>query len=380
MRHVVLAGLGHTHALVLRDLAQLPWPAARVTCVTPWEASMYSGMLPGVLAGQYPRAAMALDASALCDLAGASLRIGAVDGIDHAASTVRLADGSSLPFDVLSLNIGSTSAALPAQAHTPVVPVRPLQTFLDRLSSVWAEVTAQSSRRSWRVTVVGAGLGGIELACTVPAYLVRHSPAGTHVDVRIVTRGTSLGHGLTARTTSRVLASLTRRGIHVQFNAAVSAAAPGDADVLIWAGGAAAPPVLQRLGLRVDDGGYAVVDATLAASATPPIFVAGDAAGAGDTDGTRIPRAGVYAVRQAPILATNIRAVLEGHAMQPFVPQADFLKLINTGDGRAIGQWRGWSFEGRWAWWLKDAIDRRFMRQFPSSAASPATPQPQSPR
>lgn len=366
MRHVVLAGLGHTHALVLRDLARSPWRATTVTCVTPWEASMYSGMLPGVLAGQYSRDAMALNASALCDLAGATLRIGAIDSIDHSASTVRMADGRSLPFDVLSLNIGSTSApVLPAEAGAPVVPVRPLQTFVDRLSAAWADVTGQSSRRSWQVTVVGGGLGGIELACTLPAYLVRHSPAGTQVDARIVTRGASLGQGLTARTTSRVLAGLTRRGIQVQCNTAVSATVPSGADVLIWAAGAAPPPLLRRLGLQVDDAGYAVVDDTLAASARPGIFVAGDAAGVCAPDGSRLPRAGVYAVRQAPVLAANIRATLDGQPMQPFVPQADFLKLINTGDGRAIGQWRGWSFEGRWAWWLKDTIDRRFMRQFP---------------
>jgi len=371
MKHVVLAGLGHTHALVLHTLARTPWRAARITCVTPWAASMYSGMLPGVLAGQYPQDAMALDASALCDRAGATLRLGAVEGIDHAASTLQLADGSSLPFDVLSLNLGSTSApALPVGAGVPVVPVRPLQTFLERLSTAWTAVAAHGSPRPRQVTIVGAGLGGIELACTVPAYLRRLSSAETQLNVRIVTRGPSLGEGLTEGTTTRVRKSLERLGIQIELNSEVTPGASAGGDLVIWAAGAAAPPVLRRAGLQVDDDGYAQVDATLLASRTPPIFVAGDAASARAADGSRLPRAGVYAVRQAPVLATNIGAILDGRALHPYVPQTDFLKLINTGDGRAIGQWRGWSFEGRWAWWLKDAIDRRFMRQFPGPNAA----------
>lgn len=383
MRHVVLAGLGHTHALVLRDLARAPWPNTAVTCVTPCETSMYSGMLPGVLAGQYPRDTMALNGAALCDLAGATLKVGAVEGIDHAAATVRLADGSSLPFDVLSLNLGSTSAGGPPSESTPlVVPVRPLQTFMDRLSTTWSDVTRQASRRSWRVAVVGGGLGGIELACTLRAHLVRHSPAGTEVAIRMVTRGSSLGRGLTARAASRVLDSLHRQGVEIQFNTAVTDITPGDAALMVWAAGASAPPILRDLGLCVDDDGYAKVDAGLAASRTPPIFVVGDAAAVSGATGERIPRAGVYAVREAPVLGANIRAVLDGRPLEAFVPQADFLKLINTGDGRAIGQWRRWSFEGRWVWWLKDAIDRRFMRQFPESgvAGSAATPQRRLPR
>ena len=48
------------------------------------------------------------------------------------------------------------------------------------------------------------------------------------------------------------------------------------------------------------------------------------------------------------------------------MPQRGFLKLLNTGDGRAIGEWKGLSFEGAWCWRLKDAIDTRFMKAFAS--------------
>jgi hypothetical protein len=54
----------------------------------------------------------------------------------------------------------------------------------------------------------------------------------------------------------------------------------------------------------------------------------------------------------------------DGRPLRPYRPQTSFLRLINTGDGRAIGEYRGFTFEGRWCWWLKDWIDRRFIDQF----------------
>jgi hypothetical protein len=40
------------------------------------------------------------------------------------------------------------------------------------------------------------------------------------------------------------------------------------------------------------------------------------------------------------------------------------LTLMSCGDRYAVGAWRGYSFEGRWVWWLKDRMDRRFVAQY----------------
>ena len=78
----------------------------------------------------------------------------------------------------------------------------------------------------------------------------------------------------------------------------------------------------------------------------------------------RLPKAGVYAVRQGPVLAHNLKARATGRALRPYRPQRDFLSLLNLGDGRAVAIKWGVSVEGAWAWWLKDAIDRRFVRRY----------------
>jgi selenide,water dikinase len=77
-----------------------------------------------------------------------------------------------------------------------------------------------------------------------------------------------------------------------------------------------------------------------------------------------LPKAGVYAVRQGPLLAENLRFALSGEPLRAYRPQRDFLALLNLGEQRALGAKWGVAFAGAAAWRLKDAIDRRFMRRF----------------
>jgi NADH dehydrogenase FAD-containing subunit len=76
------------------------------------------------------------------------------------------------------------------------------------------------------------------------------------------------------------------------------------------------------------------------------------------------PKAGVYAVRQGPVLARNLRAALGEGSPATYVPQRTFLSLLNTADGKALLRWHGIVSHSRFAWWLKDRIDRRFVRRY----------------
>ena len=112
--------------------------------------------------------------------------------------------------------------------------------------------------------------------------------------------------------------------------------------------------------------------ATLQTVADAPIFAVGDA---GTIQGSRTPKAGVYAVRQGPFLWRNIERMLRGQPLEEYVPQRGFLSLLATGDGRAILSYKGLAFHGEWCWRLKDYIDSRFMDKYqdytPAMAAPP---------
>jgi NADH dehydrogenase FAD-containing subunit len=72
----------------------------------------------------------------------------------------------------------------------------------------------------------------------------------------------------------------------------------------------------------------------------------------------------VFAVRQNPILYHNLMAALEDEAMRHFVPQKMVLLILNLGNGRGILQRGRLVLDGRWPFFLKDWIDRRFMARF----------------
>ena len=134
---------------------------------------------------------------------------------------------------------------------------------------------------------------------------------------------------------------------------------PFDAVFLTTEGSAA--PWLRQTGLELDAKGFIVVDATLESVSHGGVFAAGDVAG---IRGHALPKAGVYAVREGPILAANLRRAAAGEQLLAYKPQRHILSLISTGERYAIGTRNGLTFEGRWVWRWKDWLDRRFMLRF----------------
>ena len=76
------------------------------------------------------------------------------------------------------------------------------------------------------------------------------------------------------------------------------------------------------------------------------------------------PKAGVYAVRQAPVLFDNLWAAQSGENLRQYQPQRDYLKLVSLGRKSALAERYGAALQGPLLWRLKDHIDRKFMRQF----------------
>ncbi len=76
------------------------------------------------------------------------------------------------------------------------------------------------------------------------------------------------------------------------------------------------------------------------------------------------PKAGVYAVRQAPPLEENLRRAFAGQPLLAVRLQTRFLSLLSLGDREAVASRNGLVAKGRWVWRWKDSIDQKFMRQF----------------
>jgi len=382
-RDVVLLGIGHTNAHVLRAWRSAPIPQVRLTCVSPFPVATYSGMLPGVLAGQYAPSMMEIDLARLCAAAGARLVVGEATGLDADRRRLHLLDGSFLGFDALSIGIGSVPSfrGVDLRSRNAIVAAKPTQTLLARLGARLRTVGEVRGRGLLKVAVVGGGAAGVELALCLPPFIRAEVLPGTRLALALISGGPTLLPGSQAATARRVRAALARRdvavhvdrrvvrvddaGLHLDDTTVVAA------DVIVWVTGAAPPPLLSALGLPTGEDGFLATDATLRSIGAESVFAVGDT---GTIRGAGRAKAGVYAVRQGPVLWRNLRHFLAGAPMDGYRPQASFLKLLNTGDGRAIAEWRGLSFEGRTAWRLKDHIDRSFIARYQWPVTSDGAP------
>jgi pyridine nucleotide-disulfide oxidoreductase family protein len=370
--HLVLAGGGHAHLFVLEGLARKQRvPGLRVTLVAQDRQHAYSGMVSGLIGGRYRPDEVLIDLAALARAAGAEFVEAAVATVGPAARAVELADGRQLTYDILSVAVGSyTAGAERPGVRESVLPVKPISGTLAIVPAL-EQAVAGAAARGVAVVVVGGGAGGVELALNLRARLELLGRADA--SVTLVERQDRILGDRSDACRRAAEAALSAARVGLVLGGDISALREGRlvlpsgatlrGDVVVWATGPEAPPFLAASGLATDERGYLRVDATLRSVSHPQVFAAGDAASLeGRPD---LPKAGVYAVRQGPVLRDNLLAVA---AAQPprrrFRPQRRFLALLNTGDGRAIFSYGDLAATGRWAMALKDRIDRRFMARF----------------
>ncbi len=347
-----------------------PMAGARLVCVSSFAAATYSGMLPGTLSGQYPPGMLEIELRSLAHAARAELVAEPAVGVDAEARTVLFEKHEPVPFDILSVGAGSVPnrAGLHAGAGA-WVSIKPMQTFLMRLYERLQDLKWQG-REAIRVLIIGGGVGGIEISLCLPAYLNRLS-GGLRYDITLVDAGKRIAGGLSPRAFHLVDALLASRGVEVltdtritRVDAQAAAWAGGrriPADLVILAAGAAPPPVLDHIALPKDPKGFLLTRGTLQSTGSDHVFAVGDS---GSLAGAAVPKAGVHAVRQGPVLWRNIGALARNEPLSRYEPQHDFLRLLNTGDGKALMDYKGWAAHARWCWRLKDYLDSRFMARF----------------
>lgn len=368
MKRLVLAGGGHAHVEVLRRFGVTPMAGLEITLVTPVADVSYSGMLPGLIAGHYTWRDCHIDLAALARFAGARLVPARVIAINPGDRQILCSDRRVLTYDVISLDIGSAPPLDDIEgAKEHGVPVKPVDSFLE----VWDALVLEARERPLRVAVVGGGAGGVEL-CLAMRHRLRHeSGEAPRTDLTLVTQGRAILEGHSTGTRRRLVRALAKNGVGLlagvrvagvsQEGLSLDGGAKVPADCVVWATGVTAPAWLTKSGLALDERGFILVDETLGSTSHPGLFAAGDVATM--LDHPR-PKSGVYAVRQGPPLAENLRLALTDQPLKRYRPQRLSLSLIGTGGRHAVASWGAVSFQGWWVWRWKDSIDRKFMAKY----------------
>lgn len=371
MKQLLLVGAGHAHAQVLQGWAQAPLPGVALTVVSPQALAPYSGMVPGWLAGRYAYDEIVIDFAALARAAGARWVADELHALDAAAQRVQLAGGEVLPYTLLSLNVGSTLRP-PPLGGARVLALRPLSALRPAWESLLREWHAADTAAPLHVAAVGGGAAGVESVLAVVARLRALRPDRV-VTGALLSRAPELLPGTAAGARHAAERVLAAAGIALRLGTAGDARTLAGAGLVLWATGAQAHDwqrdARRRGGLAADDDGFIVVDARLRSPSHPAVFAAGDAARW--AAGPALPKAGVYAVRQGPVLLHNLRAALGGTPLQAYEPQRRFLALLATADGGAIAARGPLGAHGRWAWRWKDHIDRGFVGRFRHPGPTP---------
>ncbi len=370
---IVLLGGGHAHVFVLKAFGMNPMPGVRLTLVAKELAAPYSGMLPGFVAGHYTLDDCQIDLVRLARFAGARVIHGAANGIDRKQKRVAIEGRPSIRYDYLSIDVGITPLIDDIEgAASHAIAVKPVSIFAPKWQELEARALAKDGPR--RIVAVGGGAAGVELILAARHRFRTLTPdAGMTADVfsfALVAGGALLpSHNRRARSLARK--ALTDANVDIIENdmarrisrnaIALASGRSIAADAVLISTKAAAPSWFAATDLPSDADGFLAVRPTLQLIDDDDVFAVGDCASVVDH-----PRAksGVFAVRQGPAVADNLRRRAMGHSAKPFVPQKQFLTLLSLGEKYAIAARGPFATAGKWAWSWKDHIDRAFMDKF----------------
>lgn len=365
-KEIVLIGGGHAHALFVKMWGMKPIEQVRVTLISDQIYSPYSGMLPGLIAGHYEFDDIHIDLIQLCQMTGVRFIQGRVNGIDHQNQRIEIENYPSLQYDIASINIGSTPSFEIPGADDFSIPVKPIASFWSRWSEALNSFTDVDKGKT--ISVIGSGAGGVELILAIQKRLEKENPEH---HFQLVTSNATPLQAFPKKAQIQIRRLLEHKGIEVISNARVNKISNRsitvndsreiESDFTFLCTQASAAKWPKHSGLSVTPHGFICVDKHLQVKDTNNLFAVGDIA-----HSTRYPRpkAGVFAVRQAPILYQNIRQLLLKKPLRIYKPQTHFLSLISTGGRYALGVKRQLIFAGRWVWWWKNWIDHSFMSGF----------------
>jgi selenide,water dikinase len=359
VKRLLIVGGGHSHIAVLKSFGDAPAEDVQLTLLSPNRHALYSGMIPGLIAGHYRLDDCRIDLQPLATRAGARFFQDSAVGVDPALREVITARGERHRYDVLSLDVGSATGE-PAGTVEHALRLRPVEAFL----AGWERLRESAKRGEVRrIAVIGGGAAGVEVLLAM-----QHALAGVATEFALFSELPVLAGNGARRAIVRILGA---RGVAVHPGRKVLAASKHgveldggehfEAQATVWATGASAPSWIAQSSLATDPLGFVAVSDTLQSRSCPEIFAAGDVA---SVIGELGPKSGVFAVRQGPVLARNLRRALAGEAPERFRPPSRSLALISCGGRYAVASWGGLALEGAWVWRWKDRIDRRFVSQY----------------
>ncbi len=364
-KQLVLAGGGHAHMMLLANIYKIIASGHSVTVIQPSDYHYYSGMGPGMLSGFYSVDEIRFHTRFVVERQGGIFFRDKVVKIDADNQFITLESGKNVTYDVLSCNTGSF---VPFQAidgySDTIFSAKPIE----RLLTAQEKIISLCNSDAISIAVVGGGPAAIEIAGA--AHQLAKNTGCQQVQVKLFA-GKKLMNNFPDRIGQLLRMSFAKRKIVINESGYVRTITDGTIimengaehkpNLIFLATGVQPSTLFEHSGLPTGPKGGLRVNAHLQCINHDNIFGGGDCI---HFSSQPLNKVGVYAVRENPVLLTNILAALEGRDLIQFDPGAGYLLVFNLGDGTGILQKGSFFWEGKLSFLLKDFIDRRFMRKF----------------
>lgn len=374
-KHVVCIGGGHCNCQVLKMLKMFMVEQPdmiKLTIVSERDISYYSGMLPGTVSKLYKDDDLVVHLEPLAAWCQAEFIHKRVEKIQGSENKIHLEGGDVVDYDVLVLNVGSkTKDTLNVKGvWEHALTTRPINDMIEKVIEREQEFIDKNIIPD--VVLCGAGAAGTELSF---AFKRRWSQVfQTDIKVKLLAAQDEPVQTECDQTKKMIMEQLKNRNIEVLTNARVKEICSDKViledgrevpcNIAIWATGAEPQHISTESDLELLKGFFRVNN-YMQSTSFPNVFAGGDCVTMESYVDMPYPtKAGVYAVRQGPIIAENVKNFVLGNDLVEYVPQQGFLSLMMTGDGECIGSKHGIGFYGTWVWGLKDFIDMSFMNLF----------------
>ena len=363
-KRLVLVGGGHAHLTVLKHLDQFVDKGHSVTLISPTTHHYYSGMGPGLISGIYRPQDVRFHVKKMTEDRGAEFVLGKVVRVDPENRLLETDTEEKVEYDIVSFNTGSqVHAEGISETAKTLFPVKPIENLLAARKAIMERIHMDGLR----LAVVGGGPAGLELAGNL-RQLITANDGSARITLFA---GRRLLGSRPDKVRKYAYQAMYDRQIAIVEGDSVKSIADGrlvtadgreyPADYILLAWGIRPSRLFKDAGLPTDPDGGLLVNEFLQSVKYPEVFGGGDCIG---FQRKPLDKVGVYPVRESPILYHNLLAAVTGGEMKPFEPQDQYLLIFNVGGGKGIFWKQNWIWRARLAFYLKDYIDRKFMREF----------------
>ena len=365
---LVLIGGGHSHISVLKYFGMNPIPGLRISLINKNISSPYSGMLPGYISGTYLQNEVEINLPNLCQFSNSRLIVDEIIQLNTVDMSIVLKNRPPIYFDTVSINTGGEpDLKLISGAIKNAIPIKPISNLINQLDKIKLKI---SNLDNINISIIGAGAGGIEIALSIKNLIANYHKK-KKCNISLVSRSKNIIKNHNKTTQMSVLNILEKENINLIIGDPViniqkdfiktKSGLKIKSDISILVSSVNPPKWLTSSGLNLFKDGFIAVNRFLQSTNINNAFASGDVASIIEQ---QLPKSGVYAVRQGPVLANNLHNHILRKPLRSFKGQKHYLSLIGNGKDYAIASWWVFSLKGKWVWKLKSYIDKSFIKKF----------------